>query len=41
MIFSVWAPGAKSVDLVLAERRIALHPADPPMPWRTMQRQNG
>jgi maltooligosyltrehalose trehalohydrolase len=26
MIFSVWAPGAKSVDLVLAERRIALRP---------------
>jgi maltooligosyltrehalose trehalohydrolase len=27
MIFSVWAPDAKSVDLLLAEQRIALHPA--------------
>jgi maltooligosyltrehalose trehalohydrolase len=26
MIFSVWAPGARSVDLILAKRRIALHP---------------
>jgi maltooligosyltrehalose trehalohydrolase len=27
MIFSVWAPRARSVDLVLAKGRIALHPA--------------
>jgi hypothetical protein len=26
MIFSVWAPDAKSVDRVLSERRIALRP---------------
>ncbi len=28
MIFSVWAPRAKSVDLVLGEQRIALHTAE-------------
>jgi maltooligosyltrehalose trehalohydrolase len=27
MIFSVWAPDAKSVELILAGQRIALHPA--------------
>ena len=34
MIFSVWAPAAKAVDLVLAERRIALQPAADGY-WRT------